>query len=61
MSIDMTVRQKIYVHCVKRPIGFVVALVALAILSPLFPVTMIVLSFADKGTGVFLCLSAKNV
>ena len=39
--------------CVKRPIGFLGALVALIILSPVFVVTMIVLYFANKGAGVF--------
>jgi len=49
----MTAEQKFYISCVKRPIGFVGALVALVILSPLFLGTMIVLSFANKGAGVF--------
>ena len=49
----MTTSQKLYVHCVKRPIGFLGALVALVILSPVFIVAMILLYFANKGAGVF--------
>ena len=48
-----TFGQKFYMTCVKRPIGFLGALVALIILSPVFVVTMIVLYFANKGAGVF--------
>lgn len=48
-----TFGQKFYVHCIKRPIGFLGALVALIILSPVFVITMIVLHFANKGAGVF--------
>lgn len=49
----MTNSQKFYIHFIKRPIGFLGALVALIILSPVFVVTMIVLYFANKGAGVF--------
>lgn len=49
----MTTSQKIYIHCVKRPIGFLGALVALILLSPVFIATMILLHFANKGAGVF--------
>lgn len=45
--------QKVYIHCVKRPIGFCGALIALIILSPIFIVTMILSFFANKGAGVF--------
>ena len=45
--------QKFYIYFIKRPIGFLGALVALIILSPVFVVTMIVLYFANKGAGVF--------
>lgn len=49
----MTTSQKLYVHCVKRPIGFLGALVALFFLSPVFIAAMILLNFANKGAGVF--------
>ena len=49
----MTVRQKIYVTLIKRPIGFMGALLALILLSPLFLCTMLLLAFANKGAGVF--------
>lgn len=42
-----------YVNWIKRPIDFFCALFALLILSPIFLVTMIVLTFANKGAGVF--------
>ena len=48
-----TFGQKFYIHCVKRPIGFMGALVALILLSPIFIATMILLHFANKGAGVF--------
>ncbi len=48
-----TIGQKFYMTCIKRPIGFVGALVALIILSPVFLATMILLHFANKGAGVF--------
>lgn len=38
---------------VKRPIGFLGALVALILLSPVFLATIVLLSFANKGAGVF--------
>lgn len=49
----MTTRQKNYIRFVKRPVGFLGALVALIILSPLFLCTMLLLKFANKGAGVF--------
>ena len=45
--------QKAYISLVKRPIGFIGALIALIILSPIFLATMILLFFANKGAGVF--------
>ena len=50
---NLTFGQKFYMHCVKRPIGFMGALVALILLSPIFIATMILLHFANKGAGVF--------
>lgn len=48
-----TTSQIIYMKLVKRPIGFVGALVALILLSPIFLVTIVLLLFANKGAGVF--------
>ncbi len=47
--------QKFYIKCVKRPIGFFGALVALILLSPIFIATIIFLFFANKNgwKGVF--------
>ena len=53
MNTNFTFGQRTYIRFVKRPIGFLGALVALIILSPVFVVTMIVLYFANKGAGVF--------
>ena len=50
---NLTFGQKFYIHCVKRPIGFMGALVALILLSPIFIATMILLHLANKGAGVF--------
>jgi lipopolysaccharide/colanic/teichoic acid biosynthesis glycosyltransferase len=49
----MTTSQKLYIKMVKRPIGFIGALLALILLSPIFICTMVVLHFANKGAGVF--------
>ncbi len=51
----MTKYQKFYIHCVKRPIGFLGALTALILLSPIFIATMILLFFANKNgfKGIF--------
>lgn len=53
--IDMTKSQKFYIHFVKRPIGFLGALTALILLSPIFVATMILLFFANKNgfKGIF--------
>jgi len=48
-----TTTQKLYMSLVKRPIGFLGALVALILLSPVFLVTIVLLFFANKGAGVF--------
>ena len=50
---NFTLGQKFYMKCVKRPIGFLGALVALFLLSPVFIGTIILLHFANKGAGVF--------
>ena len=44
-----------YIYLVKRPIGFIGALIALIILSPIFLATMILLFFANKNgfKGIF--------
>lgn len=49
----MTVSQKIYISCVKRPIGFLFAFVALLVLSPLLVFFWIILHFSNKGAGAF--------
>ena len=48
-----TTSQKLYMLLVKRPIGFLGALVALVLLSPVFLATIVLLFFANKGAGVF--------
>ena len=48
-----TTAQKLYMSLVKRPIGFLGALVALILLSPVFLATIVLLFFANKGAGVF--------
>lgn len=45
----LTTSQKIYIVCIKRPIGFLGALVGLTLLSPIFLVTIILLFFANKN------------
>lgn len=52
---SMTSRQKLYIHLIKRPVGFVGALVALMLLSPLFLCTMVLLFFANRNglKGIF--------
>lgn len=51
----LTTKQKLYINLVKRPIGFLGALVALTLLSPLFIATIIILFFANKNgfKGIF--------
>lgn len=48
-----TTSQKLYMLLVKRPIGFLGALVALILLSPVFLAMIVLLFFANKGAGVF--------
>ena len=50
---NFTTSQKLYILLVKRPIGFLGALVALILLSPIFLATILLLFFANKGAGVF--------
>jgi len=51
----LTKKQKLYITILKRPIGFLGALVALVVLSPLFLGTMAVLFFANRNgvRGIF--------
>ena len=48
-----TTSQKLYISLVKRPLGFMGALVALILLSPVFLATIVLLFFANRGAGVF--------
>lgn len=48
-----TTSQKIYMRYVKRPVGFLGALTALILLSPLFVITIVLLYFANKGKVFF--------
>lgn len=50
---NFTTSQKLYMSLVKRPIGFLGALMALILLSPVFLATIVLLFFANKGAGVF--------
>jgi len=51
----LTTRQKFYIHCVKCPIGFLGALVAIIVTSPILLGTMVLLFFANKNgfKGIF--------
>lgn len=51
----MTPRQKIYILFVKRPIGFLGALLGIIVLSPIILGTMVLLFFANKNgfKGIF--------
>lgn len=49
----MKKKQKLYIRFIKRPIGFLGALIALLLLSPIFLLTIILLYFENKGAGVF--------
>lgn len=51
----LTKQQKLYMRFIKRPIGFIGALIALVILSPVFLVTMALLFFANRQgiKGIF--------
>ena len=50
---NFTFGQKIYIYSIKRPIGFLGALVGIILLSPIFIATILLLHFANKGAGVF--------
>lgn len=50
---NIAIGQKFYMYCVKRFIGFMGALMALILLSPIFIITIILLHFANKGAGAF--------
>lgn len=51
----MTIRQKIYINGIKRPVGFIGALLGLILLSPIFITTIILLFFVNKNgfKGIF--------
>ncbi len=49
----MTKSQKAYIKIIKRPVGFLAALTALLLLSPIFILTMFLLMIANKGAGIF--------
>ena len=51
----MTTQQKLYIRLIKRPIGFLGALVGIIILSPIMLGTMVLLFFANKNgfKGIF--------
>ena len=51
----MTLQQKLYIRLIKRPIGFLGALVGIIILSPIMLGTMVLLFFANKNgfKGIF--------
>ena len=50
---NFTFNQKFYMHFVKRPLGFLMALLLIILLSPIFIATIVLLYFANKGAGVF--------
>ena len=50
---NFTFNQKFYMHFVKRPMGFLMALLLIILLSPIFIATIVLLYFANKGAGVF--------
>ena len=60
----LTTSQKIYIVCIKRPIGFLGALVGLTLLSPIFLVT-IILFFNQERPGknekIFKALKFKTM
>lgn len=56
----MTTSQKLYIRLIKRPIGFLGALVALILLSPLFLATMVLLFFANKNGFKGMLTSSKQ-
>lgn len=44
-----------YAHFIKRVLDFIIALLIIICLSPIYLVLIIVLSIANKGAGVFFC------
>lgn len=44
-----------YAHFIKRVLDFIIALLIVICLSPIYLVLIIILSFANKGAGVFFC------
>lgn len=44
-----------YAHFIKRVLDFIIALLIIICLLPIYLVLIIVLSFANKGAGVFFC------
>ena len=56
----MTTQQKLYIRLIKRPIGFLGALVALILLLPLFIVTMVLLLIANKNGFKGILTSSKQ-
>lgn len=51
----LSISQRVYIRCIKRPIGFLGALFGLILFSPLFIITIILLFFVNKNgwKGVF--------
>ena len=49
----MTPSQKLYISCIKRPVGFLGALVGLVVTCPITIPVAVWLHFANKGAGVF--------
>lgn len=51
----MTTQQALYIHLIKRPLGFIGALLAICLTSPIILSTMILLFFANKNgfKGIF--------
>lgn len=50
---NFSFRQRLYIRCVKRPVGIFGALVGIIILSPVFICTIFLLFFSNRGAGVF--------
>lgn len=49
----MKLSQRLYISLIKRPVGFIGALLALILLSPIIVTVSILLCFTNKGAGVF--------
>lgn len=49
----MKTSQKLYIALIKRPVGFLGALVALILVSPIMLATIVLLAWKNKGAGVF--------